>query len=157
MSWSRFGLMFERVCACRKLTKITSAPSWSGTRSGGTPSNPDARSCAGFWAVDRGTGAHQQFREPLGSSCCLLLLASGFWPTTHSGTPSGQNAMKVDTQPFPSVKMVEGYNRSVKRQLDFAFGINMVGPALHRHTRNKEADPCDRPQNGKRDTSRKNK
>jgi hypothetical protein len=31
-----------------------------------------------FWAVDRGTGTHQQSREPPGSSCCLSLLAGGF-------------------------------------------------------------------------------
>jgi hypothetical protein len=38
--------------------------------------------------------------------------------------------MKVDTQPFPSVNMVEGYDRSARRQLDFALGINMAGPAF---------------------------
>jgi hypothetical protein len=58
--------------------------------------------------------------------------------------------MKVDTQPFPSVNMGEGYDRSVRRQLDFALSINMAGPALRRHTRNEEADPCDRPQKGKK-------
>jgi hypothetical protein len=51
----------------------------------------------------------------------------------------GQNAMKVDTQPFPSVNMVEGYDRSAKRQLDFTFGINMVGPAPCRHARDEES------------------
>jgi hypothetical protein len=56
--------------------------------------------------------------------------------------------MKVDTQPFPSVNMVEGYDRSVRRQLDFALGINMVGLASRRHARSVEADPCDRPQKG---------
>jgi hypothetical protein len=65
--------------------------------------------------------------------------------------------MKVDTKPFPSVNMVEGCDRSARRQLDFAFGINMAGPATRRHARNKEADPCDRPQKGERDTSRKSK
>jgi hypothetical protein len=39
-----------------------------------------------FWAVDRGTGTHQQSWEPPGSSCCLSLLAGGFWPTTHADT-----------------------------------------------------------------------
>jgi hypothetical protein len=39
----------------------------------------------------------------------------------------GQTAMKVDTQPFPSVNMVEGYDRSARRQLDFALGINVTG------------------------------
>jgi hypothetical protein len=39
----------------------------------------------------------------------------------------GQYAMKVDTQPFPNVNMVEGYDRSTHRQLDFTFGINMAG------------------------------
>jgi hypothetical protein len=62
----------------------------------------------------------------------------------------GQIAMKVDTQPFPSVNMVEGYDRSMRRQLDFALGINMAGSALRRHTRNEESDPCDRPQKGKK-------
>jgi hypothetical protein len=54
--------------------------------------------------------------------------------------------MKVDTQPFPSVNMVEGYDRTVRRQLDFALGINMAGFASRRQTKNKKADPCDRPQ-----------
>jgi hypothetical protein len=54
--------------------------------------------------------------------------------------------MKVDTQPFPSVNMVEGYDRSARRQLDFALGINMAGLASRRQTKNKEADPSDRPQ-----------
>jgi hypothetical protein len=58
--------------------------------------------------------------------------------------------MKVDTQPFPSVNMVESYDRSARRQLDFTLGINMAGPALHRHARNEEADPCDRPQKGEK-------
>ncbi|PUZ44267.1 hypothetical protein GQ55_8G076300 [Panicum hallii var. hallii] len=53
--------------------------------------------------------------------------------------------MKVDTQPFPGVNMVEGYDRSA-RQLDFALGINMVGLMSRRQTKNKEADPSDRPQ-----------
>jgi hypothetical protein len=39
----------------------------------------------------------------------------------------------------------------------FALGINMAGLAPRRSTRNKEADPCDRPQKGERDLSRKNK
>jgi hypothetical protein len=30
----------------------------------------------------------------------------------------GPTAMKVDTQPFPSVNMVEGYDRSARRQLE---------------------------------------
>jgi hypothetical protein len=58
--------------------------------------------------------------------------------------------MKVDTQPFPSVNMVEGYDRSARRQLDFALGINMAGPAPRRHARNEEANPCDQPQKGKK-------
>jgi hypothetical protein len=65
--------------------------------------------------------------------------------------------MKVDTQPFPSVNMVEGYDRSARRQLDFMLGINMARLAPRRRTRNEEADPCDRPQKGERDISRKNK
>jgi hypothetical protein len=58
--------------------------------------------------------------------------------------------MKVDTQPFLSVNMVEGYDRSAKRQLDFALGINMTGLAPPRRTKNEEADPCDRPQKGEK-------
>jgi hypothetical protein len=62
----------------------------------------------------------------------------------------GQTAMKVDTQPFPSVNMVEGYDRSARRQLDFALGINMAGFAPRRQTKNEEADPCDWPQKGEK-------
>jgi hypothetical protein len=39
----------------------------------------------------------------------------------------GQYAMKVDTQPFPNINMVEGYDRSTRHQLDFTFRINMAG------------------------------
>ena len=67
----------------------------------------------------------------------------------------GQFAMKVDTQPFPSVNMVE-HNHSTRRQLDFSFDVNMAGPVYHRgrdkkgidHSRGKEkeeAGPRDRP------------
>jgi hypothetical protein len=49
--------------------------------------------------------------------------------------------MKVNTQPFPSLNMVEGYDRSARRQLDFALGINMAGLAPRRRTKNEEADP----------------
>jgi hypothetical protein len=62
----------------------------------------------------------------------------------------GQTAMKVDTQPFPSVNLVEGYDRSARQQLDFALGINMAGLAPRRRTRNEEADPSDRPQKGEK-------
>jgi hypothetical protein len=62
----------------------------------------------------------------------------------------GQTAMKVDTQPFPSVNMVEGYDRSARRQLDLALGINMAGLAPCCRTRNEEANPCDRPQKGEK-------
>jgi hypothetical protein len=62
----------------------------------------------------------------------------------------GQNAMKADTQPFPSVNMIEGYDRSARRQLDFVLGINMAGLAPRRYTRNEEADPCDRPKKGEK-------
>jgi hypothetical protein len=54
--------------------------------------------------------------------------------------------MKVDTQPFPGVNMVENYDRSARRQLDFALGINIAGVASRRQVKNKEADPSDRPQ-----------
>jgi hypothetical protein len=60
----------------------------------------------------------------------------------------GQTALKVDTQPFPSVNMVEGYDRSARQQLDFTLGINKTGLAPRRRTKNEEADPCDRPQKG---------
>jgi hypothetical protein len=55
--------------------------------------------------------------------------------------------MKVDTQPFPNVNMVEGYDRST-RQLDFTFEINMAGRTSRRE---QEADSCDRPQKEERD------
>jgi hypothetical protein len=58
--------------------------------------------------------------------------------------------MKVDTQPFSSMNMVEGYDRSVRRQLDFALGINMAGLASRLHAGSEEADPCDRPQKGEK-------
>src|SRR4051812_35722381 len=48
----------------------------------------------------------------------------------------GQFAMKVDTQSFPSVNMVE-HNRPVRRQLEFSFDVNMAGPAYH-HSRGRE-------------------
>src|SRR3954464_13065324 len=68
----------------------------------------------------------------------------------------GQFTMKLDTQPFPSVNMVER-NHSVRRQLEFPFEVNMAGPEYHHdrdegessHRRGKEkaeADPHDRPQ-----------
>jgi hypothetical protein len=53
----------------------------------------------------------------------------------------GQYAMMVNTQPFPSVNMVEGCDRSAQRQLDFTFGINMAGPAPRRYARKEKADP----------------
>jgi hypothetical protein len=59
--------------------------------------------------------------------------------------------MKVDTQSFPSVNMVEGCDRSARRQLDFAFGINMAGPTPRRYARKEKADPCDRPQKGEKE------
>jgi hypothetical protein len=62
----------------------------------------------------------------------------------------GQTAMKVDTQPFPDVNMVENYDRSARRQLDFALGINMAGVASRHQVKNKEADPSDRPQKEKK-------
>jgi hypothetical protein len=63
----------------------------------------------------------------------------------------GQTAMKVDTQRFPGVNMVENYDRSARRQLDFALGINMVGVTSHRQGKNREADPNDRPQKEKKE------
>ncbi|PUZ44268.1 hypothetical protein GQ55_8G076400 [Panicum hallii var. hallii] len=46
--------------------------------------------------------------------------------------------------------MVEGYDRSARRQLNFALGINMTGLAPRRRTKNEEADPCDWPQKGEK-------
>jgi hypothetical protein len=59
--------------------------------------------------------------------------------------------MKVDTQPFPNINMMEGYDRSTRRQLDFMLGINMAGHASRQHTRKQEADSRDRPQKEERD------
>jgi hypothetical protein len=59
--------------------------------------------------------------------------------------------MKVDTQPFPNVNMVEGYNLSTRCQLDFTLGINMAGHISHQHTRRQEADSHDWPQKEERD------
>jgi hypothetical protein len=58
--------------------------------------------------------------------------------------------MKVDTQPFPSVNMVEDYDRYVRRQLDFALSINIAGFASRGQTKNEEADLCDQPQKGEK-------
>jgi hypothetical protein len=58
----------------------------------------------------------------------------------------GQYAMKVDTQSFPNVNMVEGYNWSTRQQLDFMLGINMAGHTSCQHSRRQEADSLDRPQ-----------
>jgi hypothetical protein len=85
-SRSRLGLMFEHICVRSKLTETTSTPFWSGIGQVARLANPDARSCARSWAVDRGTGARQQSREPPGSSCCLSLLTGGFRPTTRGCT-----------------------------------------------------------------------
>jgi hypothetical protein len=63
----------------------------------------------------------------------------------------GQYAMKVDTQPFPNVNMVEGYDRSTRRQLDFTLGINMAGHTSRQQSRRQEADSRDRPQKEDRD------
>jgi hypothetical protein len=65
--------------------------------------------------------------------------------------------MKVNTQPFPSMNMVEGCDRSARWQLDFTFGINMAEPTPRHHARNEEANPCDQPQKGERDISWKSK
>jgi hypothetical protein len=63
----------------------------------------------------------------------------------------GQYAMKVDTQPFLNVNMVEGYDRSTRRQLDCTLGINMAGHISRQHTVRQEADSHDRPQKEERD------
>jgi hypothetical protein len=59
--------------------------------------------------------------------------------------------MKVDTQSFPGVNMVENYDRSARRQLDFALGINMAGVTSRYQGKNREADPSDRPQKEKKE------
>ncbi|KAK1626655.1 hypothetical protein QYE76_000970 [Lolium multiflorum] len=68
----------------------------------------------------------------------------------------GQFAMRVDTQPFPEVNMVD-LGQCIGREPDFSFDINMAGLA-DRHDEDKpessrsrgknkeEADPRDRPQ-----------
>ncbi|PUZ59524.1 hypothetical protein GQ55_4G049100 [Panicum hallii var. hallii] len=58
--------------------------------------------------------------------------------------------MKVDTQPFPGVNMVEHHDRSVRRQLDYALGINMAGMASQHRGNNTEADSSNRPQKEKK-------
>ena len=58
-------------------------------RSGGTPRDPRNKGVcqiAGRWPREQCLPAP---RRPPGSSCCLSLLACGFWPTTHFGTPGG--------------------------------------------------------------------
>jgi hypothetical protein len=66
----------------------------------------------------------------------------------------GQFAMKVNTQPFPSVNMVEGHRDagewSVRRRLDFSFDVNMAG-LLRRRDKEEGASPRDRPRKGERE------
>src|SRR3954467_12322424 len=45
--------------------------------------------------------------------------------------------MKVDTNPFPGVNMVE-HSHSTRRQLDFSFDVNMAGPVYHHGTYKEE-------------------
>ncbi|KAK1681346.1 hypothetical protein QYE76_042194 [Lolium multiflorum] len=72
----------------------------------------------------------------------------------------GQFAMRVDTQPFPEVNMVD-LSQCIGREPGFSFGINMAGLADRHgddepessHSRGKdkkEADPRDRPQHDDR-------
>jgi hypothetical protein len=65
----------------------------------------------------------------------------------------GQFTMKVDTQPFSGVDMVEGHRdtgeRSARCRLDFSFNLNMAGP-LRRRDEEMGASPCDRPRKGKK-------
>jgi hypothetical protein len=62
--------------------------------------------------------------------------------------------MKVNTQPFPGVNMVEGHKdageQSMRCHLDFTFDVNMVGPPRCRHEK-EGASPRDRPQKGERE------
>jgi hypothetical protein len=66
----------------------------------------------------------------------------------------GQFTMKVDTQPFLGINMVEGHmdagEWSARRRLDFTFDINMAGP-LRRHDEKVGASPRDWPQKGERE------
>jgi hypothetical protein len=66
----------------------------------------------------------------------------------------GQFAMKVDTQPFSGVNMVEGHRdageRSAQHRLDFMFDVNMAGPPRHRDEK-EGASPRDRPRKGERE------
>jgi hypothetical protein len=55
-SRSRLGLMFERVCVCRRLIEITSTPSWSGIGQVARLADQDARSCARFGPLTEGSG-----------------------------------------------------------------------------------------------------
>jgi hypothetical protein len=65
-----------------------------------------------------------------------------------------QFAMKVDTQPFPGVNMVEGHRdageQSVRRRLDFTFDVNMAGPPRC-HDEKEGASRRDRPRKGERE------
>ncbi|KAK1608109.1 hypothetical protein QYE76_031782 [Lolium multiflorum] len=74
----------------------------------------------------------------------------------------GQFAMRVDTQPFPEVNMVD-LSHCIGREPGFSFDINMAGLA-DRHGKDKpegsppgqdkeEADPRDRPQHDDRRTT----
>jgi hypothetical protein len=62
--------------------------------------------------------------------------------------------MKVNTQPFPGINMIEGHmdagERSARRRLDFTFDINMAGP-LRRRDEKEGASPRDWPQKGERE------
>jgi hypothetical protein len=62
--------------------------------------------------------------------------------------------MKVNTQPFPGVNMVEGHRdageRSARRHFDFTFDVNMAGPP-RRHDEKEGASSHDRPQKGERE------
>jgi hypothetical protein len=50
------------------------------------------------WAVDQGTGAHQPSLKPIGSSCCLLLLAGGFRSTTAAGVRENKIGLVSELQ-----------------------------------------------------------
>jgi hypothetical protein len=56
--------------------------------------------------------------------------------------------MKIDTQPFPSVNIVEGHRdvgeRSAQHSLDFTFDVNMAGPP-RRCDEKEGGSPHDRP------------
>jgi hypothetical protein len=69
----------------------------------------------------------------------------------------GQTAMKVDTQLFPGVNMVENYDRSARRQLDFTLGINMAGVTSRPRARTERLILAIGPKKRRKSTSQRDK